>query len=237
MRSLLTAAVLTAAAAVLSPASAQTPPGGAPAGDPQPAVPAEPQRTVPAPSPRPSAPPILIPETDNRNVPAPLTTGERAGDIATTTPVQAQPGIDGDAPDDSSPALAEMMRAAPAADEPEVALAPGAAAAMSKLTVREAQTLIGRDAVSREGERLGVVRDFVVQGSGTRVEGVILGRGGVLGLGEGLVQVPAGALRLDPAAAADTDSPVRLDLPKKEIEAMPAFTYADGVPTLAGPKR
>ncbi|ACJ01420.1 PRC-barrel domain-containing protein [Rhodospirillum centenum] len=239
MRSLPTAAVLTAAVVALSPAVARTAPQGAPQGAPTedrpPAVPADPLRPVPAPAP--DAATLPVPPPDDRQVQAPLTTGAREGDIATTTPVPVQPGPDGDAPDDGAPALADALRTAPAQGDPEIALTPGAAAGLARLTAREAEALIGRTAVSREGERIGTVRDFVVQGTDARIEAVILGRGGVLGLGEGLLRVPAEALKLDPAGAADGKRPVTLDLPAAEVERMPGFTYADGATTLSGPRR
>lgn len=238
MRSLPTVAALTAAVVALSPAVARTAPQDAPQGAPTedrpPAAPAAPLRTVPAPAPDTATPP---PRTDDRPVQAPLTTGARDGDIATTTPVPVQPGPDGDAPDAGAPALADALRTAPAQGDPEIALTPGAAAGLARLTAREAEALIGRAAVSREGERIGTVRDFVVQGTDARIEAVILGRGGVLGLGEGLLRVPVEALKLDPAGAADGKRPVTLDLPAAEVERMPGFTYADGATTLSGPRR
>lgn len=59
--------------------------------------------------------PVPAPETARPPIDAPLTTGTRPDDIATTTPRMEPPGLDGDAPSDSTPAALGGREADPEA--------------------------------------------------------------------------------------------------------------------------
>jgi hypothetical protein len=171
---------------------------------------------------------------------APLTTGRKPADIPTTTPQATRKGPDGDAPSHEVPAAGKATRTEDGTSGSTSAGQPPPGATVQQgvphaLTAGEAKALLGRAAVSADGAALGTIRDFVTSGTDGRVRQVVLGRHGVAGVGETLVAVPAEAMALDPAAAADKAAPVTLRVPKAEVEARPPFHYEDRANVLVGP--
>jgi hypothetical protein len=60
------------------------------------------------------------------------------------------------------------------------------------------EQLIGTKVLNKDGQTIGTISDLIV-GSGDKIEGVILGVGGFLGVGEKKIGVRLGALRISRA--------------------------------------
>ena len=85
--------------------------------------------------------------------------------------------------------------------------------------------LIGTDVRNAAGEKLGDIKDLVVNKSGKPAVAVI-GVGGFLGLGQKNVGVPFDALQL--TTSNETNARVaRLDVTKDVLKSAPTFVYAD----------
>lgn len=93
-----------------------------------------------------------------------------------------------------------------------------AAAAGSLARDQRASKLMGRDVKNPAGEKLGEVKDLIVDTGNGRVEYAVLSFGGFLGLGDKLFAYPANAFR----AAADSDELV-LNVDKERLRKAPGF--------------
>ena len=85
------------------------------------------------------------------------------------------------------------------------------------------EQLIGAKVVNKDGDTVGTISDLVV-GSGNQIEGVILGVGGFLGIGEKKIGIRMGALKIS-----STDGKTSITLPnatKDVLSAVPTYQQA-----------
>jgi sporulation protein YlmC with PRC-barrel domain len=137
----------------------------------------------------------------------------------------AAPAMQGEAPALSDPAKPADSAEAPAAT-PEKAAPPAAVAADSQfITTQTAQqqlasAWIGKTVYNTADENLGDVNDILIGANG-QVDGIVLGVGGFLGMGEKNVAVPFNAV----TANTDADGRVKLtvNLTKDQLDAAPDF--------------
>lgn len=81
-----------------------------------------------------------------------------------------------------------------------------------------ATALIGKDVTVAENKKVGEIKDLAIDMQNSRIGYVVIGRGGVLGIGEKLVAVPPQAI-----AWARDDRAVALQLPAEQLERAPAL--------------
>jgi len=84
--------------------------------------------------------------------------------------------------------------------------------------VMAADTLEGDSVVNRQGEKLGEIRDIMIDVPSGRVGYAVLSSGGFLGMGDKLFAIPWNALTLD----ADNERFI-LDVPKERLDSAPGF--------------
>jgi len=84
--------------------------------------------------------------------------------------------------------------------------------------VMAADTLEGDSVVNRQGEKLGEIRDIMIDVPSGRVGYAVLSVGGFLGMGDKLFAIPWNALTLD----ADNEQFI-LDVPKERLDSAPGF--------------
>lgn len=103
-----------------------------------------------------------------------------------------------------------------------------------------AHKLLGDDVYNRDGEKLGDIKEFMVEMATGHIAYAVLSFGGVMGLGDKLFAVPWAALSLDSANKRFT-----LDVTKDALKDAPGFskdrwpsmsdkTWADGLHTFYG---
>jgi hypothetical protein len=85
-----------------------------------------------------------------------------------------------------------------------------------------ADSVQGDDVYNYEGERLGTIRQVMIDVRRGRVGYVVLSHGGLLGLGDRLFPIPWAALTIDPERAC-----FLLDLTARELESAPDFGKSD----------
>jgi len=78
------------------------------------------------------------------------------------------------------------------------------------------QQLIGAKVINKDGQAIGTISDLIV-GSGDRIEGVLLGVGGFLGVGEKRLGVRLGALKIS-----KTDGKLTITFPAATKEMLAA---------------
>lgn len=127
-----------------------------------------------------------------------------------------------DQPDVTTESGAEVTEAAPEAEAPPAPVE-GQIILQSENTIL-ADDLIGSRVYSESGDTIGDINDLIVNLDGT-VDGVVIGVGGFLGIGEKDVAVQMDALNV--ASDAETGS-VRLMLSatREDLEAAPVFKTA-----------
>ena len=76
-----------------------------------------------------------------------------------------------------------------------------------------ANTIVGKTVTTTDGKSVGTVKDIVATEGAGRVQQVVIGTGGVLGLGEKQVAVPA-----DKIATNEIDGTVRIDMSEAEFK-------------------
>ncbi|MEY2689963.1 MAG: hypothetical protein RL375_4163 [Pseudomonadota bacterium] len=81
-----------------------------------------------------------------------------------------------------------------------------------------ANTLLGNDVYNSDGEKLGDVKEFMVDMASGRVAYAVLSFGGLLGLGDKLFAVPWAALSLD-----TINKRFSLNVPKVALKDAPGF--------------
>jgi sporulation protein YlmC with PRC-barrel domain len=82
----------------------------------------------------------------------------------------------------------------------------------------KASGIIGMEVRNRENQKLGEIKDFVLDVNSGRLSYAVLSVGGFLGIGEKLIALPSGSLK----AAGDGEYLV-LDADKSKIQAAPGF--------------
>jgi sporulation protein YlmC with PRC-barrel domain len=88
--------------------------------------------------------------------------------------------------------------------------------------VNKATSLTGMAVKNSNNEKLGDVKDIVLDLTSGKISYVVLSVGGFLGIGDRLVAVPANTFRVDPT----TDALI-LDADKAKLQAAPAFAQSD----------
>ncbi|MFP5517837.1 MAG: PRC-barrel domain-containing protein [Alphaproteobacteria bacterium] len=151
----------------------------------------------------------------------PLMTAPRPDDQPTTAPVASPPGVSGEAPSQEMQNPAPPVAASPAGSPPVAAL-PSAA-----LNPDQARSMVGTELRTRDGQPGGRILDFTLSQPGDRIDRIVVAPNDVLGLGEKLVAVPAGALTNGP------NGPV-LDMEQAGIGKAPTFAYGSE-PTVTRP--
>jgi sporulation protein YlmC with PRC-barrel domain len=89
------------------------------------------------------------------------------------------------------------------------------------------EQLIGSKVLNKDGQTIGTISDLIV-GSGDKIEGVIVGVGGFLGVGEKKLGVRLGALRISKA-----DGKIAITFPaatKEMLGAVEAYQRPGGAP-------
>lgn len=89
------------------------------------------------------------------------------------------------------------------------------------------EQLIGVKVTNKDGQTIGTISDLIV-GSGDKIEGVILGVGGFLGVGEKKIGVRLGALKVSSA-----DGRIAITFPaatKEMLAAVPTYERRGGAP-------
>jgi sporulation protein YlmC with PRC-barrel domain len=84
--------------------------------------------------------------------------------------------------------------------------------------VLSASTIIGDDVYNPQGEKLGDIKELMLDLDGGHVAYAVLSFGGFLGMGDKLFAVPFESLRLDPEKER-----FLLDVPKERLEQAPGF--------------
>lgn len=85
------------------------------------------------------------------------------------------------------------------------------------------EEMIGSDVINRYGERIGTIRDFIV-GDQAQIEGVILGVGGLLGLGERRVALNWDAIQVHRDPEDREQFELMVDVDQETLEEAPRFT-------------
>ena len=112
----------------------------------------------------------------------------------------------------ASVAYAQQASTPPTAADPQVAAMPSGA---------DAKKLIGRNVKNLQDETVGEIESVFVNAEG-KVDSVILGVGGFLGLGERHVRVPWNDLHI-----ADNGEKVMINATKDQLKGMEPYTYRD----------
>lgn len=95
-------------------------------------------------------------------------------------------------------------------------------------------TLLSASVVGASGDRIGKVKDLILDVTG-RTVGVVIGVGGVMGIGDKAVAIPLSRVVLASAVSAD-DVVIRTDLSRAEIDIAPEFHPSDAkAPPLGRP--
>ena len=84
--------------------------------------------------------------------------------------------------------------------------------------VLSANTLIGKNIYNLEGDKLGEIKDVMLDVDLGRVAYAVLSFGGFLGMGDKLFAIPFEAFRVDPAS-----DRIVLDVPKETLQNAPGF--------------
>lgn len=93
-----------------------------------------------------------------------------------------------------------------------------------------AETLIGNDVYSRQAEKLGEVKEIMLDMRTGRISYAVLSFGGFLGMGEKLFAIPWSALTLD-----TMNKRFMLDVDKEQLARAPGFDK-DTWPDMANPE-
>lgn len=175
-------------------------------------------QTAPAPG---ATPDTAAPDTMAQGTAPPLMTAPRPDDRPATGEVTSPPGVSGEAPSREMQNQAPPVAGSPAGSPPVAAL-PSAA-----LNPDQARSMVGTELRTRDGQLGGRILDFTLSQPGDRIDRIVVAPNDVLGLGEKLVAVPAGALTNGP------DGPV-LDMEQADLGRAPVFAYGNE-PTVTRP--
>ncbi len=100
---------------------------------------------------------------------------------------------------------------------------------MSTIPLLSSSSITGDKVVNGAGEKLGDIKDLMVDTTSGQVEYAVLSFGGFLGMGDKLFAVPMGALE-----HCSEDKCFKLDVPKEQLENAPGFPK-DKWPDFASP--
>jgi hypothetical protein len=112
----------------------------------------------------------------------------------------------------TSAAYAQQATTPPRAADPQVAAMPSGA---------DAKKLIGRNVKNLQNETVGEIESVYISADG-KIDSVILGVGGFLGMGERHVRVAWKDLRIS-----DNGEKVAINATKDQLKGMPPYTYLD----------
>lgn len=149
--------------------------------------------------------------------------------MAQTTPSPSTNGSPPATQRDKSPPAAQMPPEKMPAEK--VMPSPKSDAAKDAITQQAANTVLGSDLIGKtaygpDQKKIGTINDIILNQDGSGVEGVVVGVGGFLGLGEHSV-----ALKMDQFSFRPSESGrvmVVLNATREELEQAPAFkTKAD----------
>jgi PRC-barrel domain len=93
-----------------------------------------------------------------------------------------------------------------------------------------ADTLLGNDVYNSSEEKLGTIKEFMIDMKSGRISYAVLSFGGLLGMGDRLFAVPWQALRMDTGAHR-----FLLNVPKEALRHAPGFDK-DHWPSMADPR-
>ncbi|MBX3537292.1 MAG: PRC-barrel domain-containing protein [Chelatococcus sp.] len=135
-----------------------------------------------------------------------------------TNPSTTAPGSN---PPATAPTVPNPTMGAPAAPG-------GAVTYMSQQTDNQllGSKLIGASVVGNEDASIGEINDLLIAQNGT-VEGVVVGVGGFLGLGQKNVAVPMTALQVTPDGNAANTPKITMQVSKADLQNAPDFKRAD----------
>ncbi len=85
-----------------------------------------------------------------------------------------------------------------------------------------ARDLIGQSVIAPDNSKIGSVSDLLLSKDGRTVEGVILGIGGFLGIGERSIALKLDQLKITPGTSGGVVQ-IAVDLKKEELSNAPAF--------------
>lgn len=148
---------------------------------------------------------------------------------------QSAPGSSPSSPSASPPAMAPMAPnpAAPAAPMGSTTMGSSAATAgaisyMSQQTDNQflGSKLIGASVVGSEDSSIGEISDLLIGSTGS-VEGVVVGVGGFLGMGQKSVAVPMQALQVAPDGNVANTPKITMQVTKAELQQAPEFKRAN----------
>ena len=94
----------------------------------------------------------------------------------------------------------------------------GTSGVSGQTNVLSASTLIGNKIYNLEGEKLGDIKDVMLDVDLGRVAYAVLSFGGFLGMGDKLFAIPFEAFRVDPAS-----DRIILNVPKETLQNAPGF--------------
>ncbi|MBS7698412.1 MULTISPECIES: PRC-barrel domain-containing protein [unclassified Chelatococcus] len=139
-----------------------------------------------------------------------------------TNPSTTAPGSNPPAAAPAAPMVPNATTSAPAA--------PGAGAVtyISQQTDNQllGSKLIGASVVGNEDASIGEIEDLLIAKTGA-VEGVVVGVGGFLGLGQKNVAVPMTALQMTPDGNAANTPKIMIRVSKADLQNAPEFKRAD----------
>jgi sporulation protein YlmC with PRC-barrel domain len=94
----------------------------------------------------------------------------------------------------------------------------GTTGTTGQTNVLSASTLIGNKVYNLEGEKLGDIKDVMLDVDLGRIAYAVLSFGGFLGMGDKLFAIPFEAFRVDPS-----NDRIALNVPKEKLENAPGF--------------
>lgn len=138
------------------------------------------------------------------------------------------------APGSKPPMAAPAAPAAPGSTAASPAMTGGAVTYVSQQTPNQllGSKLIGASVVGSEDASIGEINDLLIARNGT-VEGVVIGVGGFLGLGEKNVAVPMTALQVTPDGNAANTPKIMVQASKAQLQDAPEFKHADDTDTMS----
>lgn len=97
-------------------------------------------------------------------------------------------------------------------------------------TLLSSDSLIGNEVKNFQGEKLGEIKDFMIDSTNGKVEYAVLDFGGFMNIGNKLFAVPMQALQLD-----TKEECYKINQPKARLETAEGFDQ-DNWPNMADPK-
>jgi sporulation protein YlmC with PRC-barrel domain len=95
-----------------------------------------------------------------------------------------------------------------------------------------ASSLMGQSVYTVNDEDIGEVNNLLI-GQNGEIQGIVIGVGGFLGLGEKDVVVPMNALQMQPGTEQDENA-IRVNISREQLEQAPSFVYNDSDNSVTG---